>query len=38
MWEGHLDEALEEHFRTWFYSADPQADPTLVYDPVLPPT
>lgn len=33
MWQGHPDDAVREHFRTWFWSADPAADPTLIYDP-----
>jgi hypothetical protein len=33
MWEGVPDEALADHFRTWFWSADPTADSSLIYDP-----
>lgn len=33
MWEGQPDEALEDHFRTWFWSSSPTADSSLIYDP-----
>ena len=29
------EEAIAEVFREWFWSADPQNDPTLIYDPVV---
>jgi glycosyltransferase involved in cell wall biosynthesis len=34
MWEGHTDDDIREHFRTWFYKIDPHAD-GLVHDPVV---
>lgn len=33
MWENATDEQIREHFRTWFWTPDPQADPTLIFDP-----
>lgn len=33
MFEHATDEAIIEHFHTWFHSADPHADATLIYDP-----
>lgn len=33
MWDGKPDEALVDHFRTWFWSPDPHKDATLIYDP-----
>ena len=29
----HGDEAIHDVFRMWFWTADPTADPTLIYDP-----
>lgn len=34
MWEGQPDEAIEEHFREWFYEQEPPGRHELVYDPV----
>ncbi len=34
--DAHGPEALHEVFTTWFYSAHPADDPSLVYDPVTP--
>jgi hypothetical protein len=31
--EAHGDEACADIFRTWFWVADPDADPSLVFDP-----
>lgn len=36
MWEGQPDEALVEHFFTWFHSDTPDYDDTLIYDPIVP--
>lgn len=34
MFEGATDEAIAEHYWTWFYKADPaKSDPPLVFDP-----
>lgn len=33
MWQAANDDAILEHFDTWFRSADPHADSTLIYDP-----
>lgn len=33
MWEGKTDEQILEHFATWFWSADPAADDSMIYDP-----
>jgi glycosyltransferase involved in cell wall biosynthesis len=33
MFQGATDEAVLEHFRTWFWREDPAADETLIYDP-----
>lgn len=33
MWEGASEEEIEAHFREWFWSADPETDDSLVYDP-----
>lgn len=32
--DAHGEAALEGVFRDWYHSEDPQADPTLIYDPV----
>lgn len=31
--EGKPDEAVADHFRTWFWKLDPAADASLIYDP-----
>ncbi len=31
--EGKPDEAVLDHYRAWFYSADPESDDALIYDP-----
>lgn len=36
MWQGYPDEAILDHFERWFYSKNPRADETLIYDPVTP--
>lgn len=33
MWEGKTDDQILEHFRTWFWTADPAADDSLTFDP-----
>lgn len=33
MWADRSDDDIREHFRTWFWSADPESDHTLIYDP-----
>lgn len=33
MWADHSDEAVMDHFDTWYYSRDPGGDPDLIYDP-----
>ncbi len=33
MWDGKPDEALRDHFGAWFYSTNPLADATLIFDP-----
>jgi glycosyltransferase involved in cell wall biosynthesis len=33
-WNDLSDEQLEDVFRTWYWSADPASDPTLIFDPV----
>jgi glycosyltransferase involved in cell wall biosynthesis len=33
MFDGASDEAIMEHFRQWFFVADPVADHRLIYDP-----
>ncbi len=33
MWEGKTDEQIAGHYETWFHSADPYADDSLIYDP-----
>jgi glycosyltransferase involved in cell wall biosynthesis len=33
IWDEHADHALRRHFQTWFWSANPEADATLIYDP-----
>jgi hypothetical protein len=33
MWNGQPDDALRGHFDTWFWSSDPYADDTLIFDP-----
>jgi hypothetical protein len=32
-WDDATDDQLAEHFRTWFWSPDPRADSSLIYDP-----
>lgn len=33
MWAEHPDEAIRDHFTRWFYTEQPEQDPTLIYDP-----
>lgn len=33
MWEGLPDEAIADQFRAWFWSAAPELDDSLIYDP-----
>lgn len=33
MFDGATDDAIRDHFRTWFWSAAPRADATLIFDP-----
>jgi hypothetical protein len=33
MWEGATREQIVEHYMVWFYSANPKADDSLIYDP-----
>ena len=33
MWAEHDDDTVREHFRRWFWSADPKADDSLILDP-----
>lgn len=33
MFHGHTDQTIREHFERWFFSRNPRADETLIYDP-----
>lgn len=33
MWENVDDDTIREHFRLWFYSENPHADTSLIFDP-----
>lgn len=33
MFENATDEAVMDHFRQWFFSGNPEADDTMIYDP-----
>jgi len=33
MFDGATDEAIAEHFETWFYFKEPRSEPSLIFDP-----
>lgn len=37
MFENATDEAIVEHFEQWFHPKTPREDPSLIYDPIVPP-